>query len=436
MGKNNNLKDFVTDIADAIREKRGTTELINPQDFSNEIKGIESGSPEADYNDITFFDYNGKIVYSYTWDEFVAKNEMPPLPQHDGLESIGWNWKLENIFEQPNHMACIGLLVRPDDGSSRLLVSAFGTIEIDVIAPAEGLRIDWGDGSIETYTEGNHTLKHDYTKLRTYGIRVISNGSNRVSFGFGGDNTNVFFRGDGKLLEANWCNCILKQGCMNALRYVVISISNISHITGIFNNTLTPCLVLDDTIRSNNIWGAQGAFTYIICGNRLEQVISNSGAIGIKMPYFVCPTNVVKIGHYGLSSFYGYYIDLTNNPNLMLDGVAPSSVYLKKLLLPANLIKIPDNMVRGCIRLPKVTIPSKVTSVGTQSFDGCTELKEVDFSQVEVVPTLSNVNAFTNTTCSIVVPDALYDEWIVATNWSTLVDRIVKASEYVEPTND
>ena len=47
MAKNNNLKDFVTGIASAIREKKGTTELINPQDFENEIRTIQTGSEPA-----------------------------------------------------------------------------------------------------------------------------------------------------------------------------------------------------------------------------------------------------------------------------------------------------------------------------------------------------------------------------------------------------
>lgn len=47
MGKNNNLHDFLVDVADAIREKKGTSDPINPQEFSNEIKGIQSGSPFA-----------------------------------------------------------------------------------------------------------------------------------------------------------------------------------------------------------------------------------------------------------------------------------------------------------------------------------------------------------------------------------------------------
>ena len=43
MSKADNLKDFLTDVADAIRSKKGSTELINPQNFSSEIASL-SGS--------------------------------------------------------------------------------------------------------------------------------------------------------------------------------------------------------------------------------------------------------------------------------------------------------------------------------------------------------------------------------------------------------
>ena len=43
MAKNNNLTDFLTDVADSIRTKKGIQEPINPQDFSSEIASIETG---------------------------------------------------------------------------------------------------------------------------------------------------------------------------------------------------------------------------------------------------------------------------------------------------------------------------------------------------------------------------------------------------------
>lgn len=49
MSKQDNLTDFLTDVADAIREKKGTTDKINPQNFSEEIRSIEGGGDVWDF---------------------------------------------------------------------------------------------------------------------------------------------------------------------------------------------------------------------------------------------------------------------------------------------------------------------------------------------------------------------------------------------------
>ena len=49
MAKNNNLTDFTTDIANALRVKKNIVGLINPQNFSSEIASIET---VEDYTDI------------------------------------------------------------------------------------------------------------------------------------------------------------------------------------------------------------------------------------------------------------------------------------------------------------------------------------------------------------------------------------------------
>ncbi len=44
MAANELIKQNYTDIADAIRAKKGTTELISPRNFADEITNLPTGS--------------------------------------------------------------------------------------------------------------------------------------------------------------------------------------------------------------------------------------------------------------------------------------------------------------------------------------------------------------------------------------------------------
>ena len=48
MAKTDNLTDFLTGVAEAIRAKKGTTAKINPQDFETEISSITTSKPEQE----------------------------------------------------------------------------------------------------------------------------------------------------------------------------------------------------------------------------------------------------------------------------------------------------------------------------------------------------------------------------------------------------
>lgn len=70
----NNLKDHLKEVADAIRAKKGTSDLINPQDFATEIEGI-SGSGGGDSN-ITYYRYDRDNALA-VWEN--AGNELTLL---------------------------------------------------------------------------------------------------------------------------------------------------------------------------------------------------------------------------------------------------------------------------------------------------------------------------------------------------------------------
>ena len=63
MAKNNNLTDFLTDVANAIRTKKGTTGTINPQNFSSEIASISTGTDTSDATATAADILSGKTAY-------------------------------------------------------------------------------------------------------------------------------------------------------------------------------------------------------------------------------------------------------------------------------------------------------------------------------------------------------------------------------------
>lgn len=74
----------------------------------------------------------------------------------------------------------------------------------------------------------------------------------------------------------------------------------------------------------------------------------------------------------------------------------------------------------------RIVFLGDITSISSGTFSRCSNLIEIDFTQCTAVPT-AGINAFENTYSlqRIKVRAALYDEWIAATNWASVADKIV-----------
>ena len=129
---------------------------------------------------------------------------------------------------------------------------------------------------------------------------------------------------------------------------------------------------------------------------------------------------------------------------IIADGVttimdnAYSRTSITHVYIPDALERINYSAFHTANKLKYISpIPPSLNYIGQQAF-AYTILKYLDCRRCVSIPTLGGTAAFSGISiaCKIVVPDALYDEWIIATNWATYADRIVKASEFVEPTNE
>lgn len=115
MAKTDNLTDFLTGVADAIRTKKGTTAKINPQNFETEIGSITGSKPEQEKTaDAT----NSKQIISPDNGKTLSSViiEAEPLPN-------AYNKKYENInkclIDTVNKILILGCdnSIVPSDGS-------------------------------------------------------------------------------------------------------------------------------------------------------------------------------------------------------------------------------------------------------------------------------------------------------------------------------
>ena len=384
-------------VADAIRSKGGTSDaLVFPDGFVSAISAIQTGgggtAPSAKWNDVTFIDYDGSVLHSYSLAEAQALTELPALPSHDGLVCQGWNWTLEAI-KALNRPVVVGAMYITDDGATRLhiRIATVGRMTVPLYIGQDvsnGVSIDWGDGSAaETLSgTGNVNTSHTYAEPGDYVISLMP--EDGCTFSFGANSSSYCVMGPTGDNGRVYCNM---------LRDVSIG----KNVTSI--NSIT----IPDSVKSIRCSAFNNCYSLasITIPDSVKSIISSAFNNCYSLASITIPAGVTLIESYAF-----YYCHA-----------------LASITIPAGVTSIGTSTFINCHSLASITIPAGVTSIGNNAFNGCYGMRYYDFSACTAIPALSNTNAFKGipSDCQMLIPSALYDEWSVATNWATYASYMV-----------
>ena len=401
------LTQLFTNIANAIRNKKGSDGIIKAADFPAEIESIEVGGGEVvevERKDVNFYDYEGTLLFSYTLAEVQALTELPTPKGHEGLVFQGWNWDYEDVIALDYPMD-IGAMYITDDGKTRLYINVRTKVAMDVPlyfsqSIDRGVTIDWGDGSPTETIEGTGSLSatHHYNDVGKYCI---------------------------SLDVAEDCSLIL--GGSQSNESVLGLVQN--------NNPLTYATYLDKVELGQRVSFATYAFKYsplrTISFTKDIQFTSGAFHSVLSLEALVIPQSSVSNGNGANQAANAYFLKCVLLPKITNSSgaIVNNCRNLKYIRLAESIKILPVNSLRGCYSISEILMPSSLTTLGGYALGEMHSLRLLDYRRCKQIPTNQGNNSIPSEAI-VVVPDALYDEWIIATNWSAIASQIMKASEY------
>lgn len=392
MARTDTLPHFLTDVADAIRTKGGTSATIQASSFDTAIANLPGGGTtgQAGESDVNFYDYDGSLVYSYKKSDFLALTALPENPTHTGLTSRGWNWSLSDAKDYVTDYGIldIGQMYRTTSGLTEIdvTVNSYLSTGLAVTLNMDGTK-NWGDGTTDTNTT------HTYASAGDYTITCDGSTISGKIFGQGGNDStanyyakNIRFGNNKTILETD-----AVSRCYS-LKTVIIpdTITTINSSVFSFCNTLVSAIIPNSITQSSYI-------PFPRCS---------------ALRFVVLPNTNVFLNH--------------SNSGLFQDCIC-----LKKIIIPKNSNNLGTNFLYSCNAISLITIPNSIPSFGNSAFSGTRSLTVYDFSNFTSVPTITTSTFSSSSQIKkIIVPDDLYTTWKTSGNWASISDNIIKKSDW------
>lgn len=460
------------DIANAIRSKNGETSLYKPSQMSTKISELESSDSVNPNNPIIIYDYDGTIIHSYSKNDFLNLTEYPVAPTHEDIIFDEYNWSLNDAktYLSTHNSLNIGAIYKTPNKETIIYLNVLEGINLNLKFYLNGsVTVDWGDGTTSNVSGSYATVTTTKTGLSggLHKIKIIPNENDTFTRFSGTNNGADIVQGDdtGKSYINSIMKIVLGKVSLNGsafracrgLSEVVITNdcvfnSGATYIFG-YTNTLTHLnFPKRFTETTSNMFDASGIKTISLpstlttivgstfTNSRIKKLtLSNSttsfymDALSscsyieeIEIPDNV--TNLVQSLFSGCSSLRKLKLPTMTNFIANYTSLFSSCVSLREVEIPEQYTEICNNMFYNCYSLSYIKIPKNVTAFGT-NFMANSNINTIDCRDLLQVPTLADTTMGYSTNYRIIVPDALYSDWIVANNWSTIATHIIKVSD-------
>lgn len=414
--------------------ENGTVDVTNYAEANVDVQG-GGEQPESPLKDVNFYDYNGVRVYSYTADEFANLTAMPANPSHSGLTAQGWNWDLEDAKEYvlSHGKLNIGQMYITDDGVTRIYIELKdGRLKPNFTIAVNGkVSVNWGDGSKPLNISGS-SLTYDLLYSHTYpkeGEYIITIKVNSGEFAFRGTSNGT------KLLWNN-SNSSISKAYQTSIKKIFIGDGITSIDAYSFGNCHSlNCITVPNSIKTIKAYAFRYAYSLsnIILPKSITKIENTVFYYCYGLSKIIMANSLTSIGEDAFNSCFSLDDIILPDSLTNLDAhTFDNCLNLSSVILSKGIPSIKNYVFNSCQSLAALKVPSNITAIGSNSFYRCSAAAYFDFSQAVSIPSLSSSNSFTSipSDCKIVVPDELYEEWIAASNWSSLASKTIKASEF------
>ena len=451
----NTLVDLTGDsVTPATLKKGETAHNAAGEQIVGTMEAGGSTTPGAP-GDITFYDYDGTIVTSWTLEELVTKTALPDYPSHEGLICQGWNWSLADL-KTTNRKMNVGAMYITDDGKTRIYIrlEEGRTSPMLGVCPNGTVTVDWGDGTTPDTLTGTSTSvvqwtpNHAYAAPGEYVIKLTVDGAmgfygnssyNQygaiLRYSSGSDARNRVYQTSVQKIEVG--NSITSIGAIAFYNcYSLTSITIPNSVTSIGTNAFYNCYSLASITIPNGVtsigdstFGNCYSLASITIPNSVTSIESGAFASCSSLTSITIPNSVTSIGtsvlFYNCNSLAS--VTIPNGVTSIESNAFDSCYSLASITIPNSVTSIGTNAFYNCYSLASITIPNGVTSIESNAFRYCYGVAFYDFSNHTSIPTLADINAFSKiaSDCEIRVPASLVDAWKAATNWSDYTEYIV-----------